>query len=511
MEENKNVPWDNRYKTAPVQPTTTLPYFPTGQKEAVFGALIVIFSLILANFTIFGGFNLGYALGMTAITVSAAVYLLRTGSRGSWYGWTLLGLSLVIIAGFFRTDDGFVKFVMVCFLFFSINLGLCDVAGKTVWDTASVRSLVDAFRTGFGMGVGKLAYAFRGIRVALQSGGTAVKKSSAVLLGAVIAVPVLAVMIPLLMSADAAFEGLLEQLPECDFEELIYTVAVGAGVACLVYTRALALNHYPKTDKYYVNLREGLSSLTVNTALGAVCALYGVYLMSQLAYFVGGFAGILPKGYTVAEYARRGFFEMAWLCVINLSVMILAITFTAKKEGKTPLSTRILCLFVGVVTLFLVFAAGAKMVLYIGSFGMTRLRVLTMVIMVFLGLTTAVVSAWLFAPKLPYMKIVVICALVLGAAVLWTDVDSMVARYNVDCYLSGRLDTVDLEHLRGLGSGAVPHIHRLAQEAPDADIRGQAEVILTSRLNRVHISDFREWNYVIAVATEILEQYKPKS
>jgi hypothetical protein len=506
MEENKNVPWSGYGETAPVKPAASLPFFPTGGKEAVFGAMILIFTIFLTDSFLFSGFNLGYALGMAGITAGAVVYLLRGGHRGSWYGWTLLGLSMVILMGFARADDGFVKFVMFCGLFVSINLGLCDLAGKTVWSTASVRSLLDCFRTAFGMGIGKIDYAFRGIKIALQTGSTVAKKGSAVLLGAVIAVPVLAVMIPLLMSADAAFEGLLDQLPEWDFEELLATAIVGFGIACVVYTRAVALMHHPKSDKSYVSIRKGLNLLTVNTALGAVCVLYAVYLVSQLAYFWGGLAGILPKGFTVAEYARRGFFEMAWLCVINLSVMILAITFTEKKEGKSPISTRFFCLFIGIITLFLVVTAGAKMVLYIGSFGMTRLRVLTMVIMVFFGLTTAVISVWLFVSKLPYMKIVVLSALILGAAVLWADVDSVVAKYNVDAYLSGTLQEVDMSHLYQLGSGAIPHLHRLAQEAPDVAVRNRAAEILTSREYRYQV-DFQDWNYADSAADEIVKKY----
>jgi hypothetical protein len=146
------------------------------------------------------------------------------------------------------------------------------------------------------------------------------------------------------------------------------------------------------------------------------------------------------------------------------------------------------------------------MVLYIGSFGMTRLRVLTMVIMVFFGLTTAVISVWLFVSKLPYMKIVVLSALILGSAVLWADVDSVVAKYNVDAYLCGTLQEVDMSHLYQLGSGAIPHLHRLAQEAPDASVRKRAAEILTSREYRYAV-DFQDWNYADSAADEIVRKY----
>lgn len=476
------------------------PAYPVGKREAVFGIFILIFGLSLGNSIWYGGFNLGFVLAGLGCLAASAVYLGST-RRVGWYGWTLLGLCALIIPGFARTGDGFVKFVMTCFLFVGVNLGLTTIAGKNVRDPAGVNSLLDAFRGFFALGFGKIPTAFRGMKGAVTGGGPAVKKAGSVLLGTVIAMPILAIMIPLLIYSDAAFEGLLDLLPEVNLTELVVTVIVGGSLACVYYTRAAALRHGKAVKAAAEKTRKGLSALTMNTVLGAVCLLYGVYLASQLAYFVGGFSGILPAGYSLAQYARRGFFEMAWLCAINLCVMILGISLA---EGR-PLSTRVLCLGIGLVTEFLVIASGAKMVLYIGAYGMTRLRVLTMVIVAFLGLTTAVVSVWLFRPKLPYMKAVVIAALIMGCGVLWADVDTVVARYNVESYLSGRMETVDVSHLSALGSGAVPYLDRLAAEAPNPEIREMAEWVLRGRW--LGKSDFRGWNYTDWAAQDILEKW----
>jgi hypothetical protein len=242
----------------------------------------------------------------------------------------------------------------------------------------------------------------------------------------------------------------------------------------------------------------------VNTALVGLCLVYGVYLFSQLAYFVGGFAGVLPEGFTMAEYARRGFFEMAALCAINLALIALAVGLVEKGE-KTPLSTRLLCLFIGIVTVFFVITASAKMGMYIGSYGLTRLRVLTEVIMVFLGLATAVVCAWLFVPKMPYMKVIVIIALVMGAAVLWADVDTVVAAYNVGAYQAGTLKSVDVEYLTTLSSGAVPYIAELAEAGhPDAVFYMKSvEISLPATY------DLRNWNWASWMAQKLLQTWHP--
>ena len=225
-------------------------------------------------------------------------------------------------------------------------------------------------------------------------------------------------------------------------------------------------------------------------------SVYGVYLFSQLAYFVGGFAGLLPKEYSLAQYARRGFFEMAMLCGVNLAVMVGSLG-VVKATDRAPLSTRILCLMIGLVSLFFVSTASAKMFMYIGSFGMTRLRLLTQIIMLFFAFTTLVVSVWLFAPKLPYMKAVILGAMLIGLTTVWMDVDTQVARYNVDAYLSGKLETVDISYLKSLSDGAQLQLERLSREAADPQVVQSAENALHARRN---IKDLRQWNYFHFIA-----------
>jgi len=486
----------------PLPPRPQAPFFPTAGRELIFGLVILVTGMLLCNSVLFGGFNLGFAIFSGLSILCAAGYLLLSGCRFSLYSGSLLGLSLVICAGFARTDDSFVKFVMFCFLLVSVNLGLCLLAGQNRRASHGVTSLLDVPRTVFALGVGKLPESFRGLIGAFRSSGTAGKKGSAVVLGLLIAVPVLAILIPLLMRADAAFEALLDMLPEWDFTELFSTVVLGFFLVCWLYCRAVALKHAPKTIPVQAGTAKGISALTVNTVLAAVAFVYIVYLVSQLAYFSGGLMGILPEGYTMAEYARRGFFEMAWLCAINLSVIALLVGLV-KKQKTAPLSTRLICLFIGLVTLFLVVTASAKMFLYIGAYGLTRLRVLTEVIMVFLGITTILVTVWLFVPKLAYMKAILLVGLVMGAAVFWADVDTVVARYNVTAYQSGKLETVDVSYLNyELGSGALPYIQMLENDS-DPAVAKEVRDILEHRGTHA-TEDYRGWNYVNHIAENIL-------
>ena len=480
-----------------INPKPWTPYappksLPVEKKELVFAVLAIFCGLVLSNFILFGGFNLGFAIGVVLCISCLAGYLLWTGRKGSIYSTLLLILSAVIAAGFARSNDDFVKFVMFWFLAVGISLGLCLMAGRNQYATNGITAVLDVPRTIITFGFEQISPALRGLFQRFRSGGPAIRSGIAVLAGLAIAVPLLVVMIPLLMSADAAFEGLIALLPDFNPSELILTVGFGGAAGAFLFALGVGLRHGEDKKSAQEKQTPAFHPLMINTALCVVTGLFLLYLLSQLAYFVGGFSGILPPGFTPAQYARRGFFEMAWLCAIDLGIIALSVGLVRKEEGNAPLSTRLLCLFIGIVTIFFVTTASAKMMLYIDAFGLTRLRVLTEIIMVYLGLATATVCLWLFRPRLPYMKILLIAALVIGAAVIWIDVDTVVADYNVSAYLDGRLETVDLSYLAELGDGAAPHIARLLEDT-DASVAKQAQAILYR--HRPFDGDFRSWNF----------------
>ena len=484
MEENKNsLPFEG----APALPVTLA--FPTGKRELILCAVVLLAAVLMANFLTVGGFYMAFGIASAVIIVATTVYLLRNGRKLTFYSGALLTFSVIIALSFGRSEDGFVKFVMFIFLCFSANLGLCLLADKNHRDPKGFTSIADAFRAAFMLGLGKLSPAFSGLSNARKNrkGSKAV---SAVLAGLLIAVPLVLVLVVLLASADAAFEGLMKKLPKVDLWEPFVALILGVPMGCFFYTRAAALQH---AEDIVPAQKTGsrISTITINTVLGAVCFVYGVYLVSQLSYLSGGLSGILPEEFTMAEYARRGFFEMAVICTINLFVISLAVGLT-RKEDTSPLSTRLLCLFVGLVTLLLVAAASAKMLTYIDGYGLTRLRVMTQLIILFFGLAAVTVSVSMFLKTPRYMPVLLIGALLLGGSAFWVDVDTLVAAYNVSAYQHGVLETVDVEYLGTLSSGAIPQIAKLLDDQ-DPQVAEAAQRVLNQK--DVQWQDFRDWNY----------------
>lgn len=490
MEKMNNHPWsDDALKVPPPERPRG---FPTSGKELSFSLAALICGMMLCNFTVYGGFQLGFAIAMSAYILCAAGYLLASGRKLTTYSGCLLLLSLIIAAGYGRSSDSFVKFVMAVLLTVSVNLGLCLLAGQNRRSPGGAGSLTDALSTIFAMGYGKMPPALTGLFDTATGKSSLFKKFGAVGLGLLIMIPVLAILLPLLTQADAAFEGVMNLMPEIELGEILTTLILGTVLFFVLYSRCVALIHEPKAQPAQPSNSKGINKLTVNTVLVGVGVTYLLYLISQLAYFVGGFAGILPEEYTLAEYARRGFFEMAILCAMNMGIVVVAVALVRKSGTMAPLSTRLLCLFVGLVTLFMVAAASAKMANYIGGYGLTRLRLMTQLIIVFFGIAAITVSVNLFLTKPRYMPVLLIAALLIGGTAFWADVDTVVASYNVSAYQKGQLSTVDVEYLGSLSTGAIPQIAKLTQD-PVPSVALEAQNILDGRYG--FSQDLRAWNY----------------
>ena len=268
----------NPYEDVPVTPQPVSPpperprrfAIPTGKKELTFGFFILVIGALMLNSLLFAGYNLGYAIFAGAGLLFTAGYLIFSGCKPSFYSVLLLVLDLVIIGSFARGNDNFVKFVMLCFLLISVNLSLCLMAGQNRHLTGGLSSLLDVPRTIVILSTAKMPAAFRGLFETSRKGGSAIKKVGGALLGVAIALPLLCILIPLLMRADAAFEGLLDNLPEIKAGEILVTMLLGVPFAFWLYLRSVGLRHTPKAAAKEKRPFKGVGALTVNTVLIAV-------------------------------------------------------------------------------------------------------------------------------------------------------------------------------------------------------------------------------------------------
>ncbi len=490
-------------------PAPPAPVFPAGRRELIFALLSLVLCLLTANCVFAGGFNLGYGFSFCALGACSLIYL---GRRLQWSVWGVFLLVCVFsMAGILAySNDGIAKFAALCALLFGWYQALALLTGTTANNPGSIVSLTDSAVVAFDRSFRGLGGNLRSLGYMESADGVQKRKTGAVLAGIALSVPVLLVVVPLLVASDAAFEGLIERTVFFDTETMVSTLIYGLLFFLPVFSRNLTLRRQEhKTPKAAGEYAGKASAMTLNTVLVMVSIFYALYLLSQLAYFFSAFSGILPEGFTSSQYARRGFFEMCALCAINLGLLTLILVLVRRSGGRIPLSTRLLSLFVCLFCLVLVSVSVSKMALYIGVYGLTRLRILTTVFDLCLAVAIVCVGIWLLKPRFPYMKVIVAAVFLAVILTGFLDVDTQVARYNVDAYQSGKLETVDMETLENLSGGSTAHLVKLLDDS-DPEVVDEAKSILAKRLRENYTwrtnedgtvrfilrdTDLRGWNY----------------
>ncbi len=80
------------------------------------------------------------------------------------------------------------------------------------------------------------------------------------------------------------------------------------------------------------------------------------------------------------------------------------------------------------------------------------------------------------------VKGIAVCVLALVSASLLINVESMVAHYNVDRFLAGTSNQMDIAYLTTLSSDAVPALVKLAEQQPDIMIANPREIEAVQRI-----------------------------
>lgn len=204
--------------------------------------------------------------------------------------------------------------------------------------------------------------------------------------------------------------------------------------------------------------------ITTLTAVLPIIFIYVIFFISQWGYYMSAFSGKLPTGLSYAEYAREGFFQLCMVSFINMIIIVFVQLFmNAENSVVAKIKVGIVITY-AVCTLILIATAMSKMSLYIESYGLTQKRVYSSWLMIVLALLFVVAVVKQFAKKLNAVAVSCAVVVVMFAGLSLSNVDGQIARYNVDRYLEGSLETVDVWAMRDLGDAAVPEMVRLIDE-----------------------------------------------
>ncbi len=278
-----------------------------------------------------------------------------------------------------------------------------------------------------------------------------------ILIGILIGLPILLIVIELLSSADQIFSRLVGRAFHSLWSQIVFSpnlflvillIILGFfGIYC--FLSALTQNNMPEWKKKE-NRKNPVIAITFLSMITAVyllfCGIQAIFL------FTGG--KLLPQGYTYSEYARQGFFQLLFLCIFNLILVVICLSVFQKSRWLKTL----LLIFSG-CTYIMIASSAFRMILYISVYHLSFLRVL---VLWFLGMLVILMAGVVINIVKEEFELFRYCVSVVAVCYLlfsFGKVDSLIASYNV-AQLGNDMSYEDVAYLAGLSADAVPALSK---------------------------------------------------
>jgi hypothetical protein len=478
------------------------------------GLYCILFSLLLG--VVFDRLFIDKAFGISFfifISLCTAFFLWSIKARVSFQksaGWLLLiPIGLLSFSFTVYTNEILLALNILITLILMIASSILIDKPNLQWH--KITFIFEMLRKGIANVVESLPMPFRIIKKSIgERSKMEIKESKKqVIFGLLISLPLLFVIIMLLSSADMIFSYYFKNITDIfnniDLGEFPAHAIVVLLIAFYLFGYVWSFKRRDKAETQ--NLVMGTltwEAITIITVLVILNIVYLIFTIIQFSYLYGGGSMTLPASFTYAEYARRGFFELAAVTFINFIIVLSCIKFVKRENKKLLTIVNILFTALILFTLNMLYSANFKLTLYESSFGYTYLRVFVHLFMLLLFILSIIVLIGIWYRKVPVMKSIIVITIIMYTVINYLNIDAFIARKNIERYhATGNLD---VEYLTLLSFEAVPYMLEL-RNVNDNNIR---EVIVKNLQNRKEALDrqnsWSEFNFSKNNARKLLKQ-----
>lgn len=296
-----------------------------------------------------------------------------------------------------------------------------------------------------------------------------------ILIGLMIGIPLLLLIIGLLMSADDVFQTVVLYIPEFIFklhfmEEMLRVVVIilftflffGIFQVLQVKSRAPRNSMIERVKK---DIR--WDSVTTVTILVLLNTVYVLFAAIQFAYFFGDG---LQDGFTYSEYARKGFFELIFVTLINWAILISFLKLVKDERKGMKITLKVMYSLLIVVSGVMLFSAFQRLSMYEAAYGFTVDRILAHAFMILLIVIFIYTLIRVWMERLTLLHFYLIAGLIFYASLNVMNIEQIIVDNNLNRYENtGKIDIHYLNSLSYTGLNGLIALYEMEPEYPELE------------------------------------------
>lgn len=307
-----------------------------------------------------------------------------------------------------------------------------------------------------------------------------------VLVGLLLAAPLLLVIVMLLASADAIFMSWINRIPNLlqagsavnAFNRLIAGGMFALYAFCYIWVLLFRkpgenskADSAPSAGAANAKEAAALDPVTAGTFLLSINAVYLLFAGIQFSYLFGAADGMLPLGTAYAEYARRGFAELVLVSVINVCLLLGGLHRIKRAGRMAELVRRISLTSLVGCTIVMLVSAYSRLSLYEEAYGYTQTRLLVHGFMIYLALLCVIAVFRIWKERFSLAKAYITISIAAYVIMNYANIDAQIAAKNIKRY--EQTGNIDLAYLRTLSTDAAPALYKLL----NLDLEGADEAV----------------------------------
>ncbi len=317
---------------------------------------------------------------------------------------------------------------------------------------------------------------------------------SQILRGIIMTIPALFVFLLLFSSADLIFQKYVSEILSIENEMELFLRFLLILIVTIVFIGAYTYSFREKGETIMPQSsnKHAVEQIESSIILGSINILFSIFIIVQFTYLFGGESNISAQGFTYAEYARRGFFELIAVAVISLFLLLITEKYAIKKEAEHTLSFKILSTALITQVILIMVSAFIRLSLYEEAYGFTTLRLYSHAFIILLAFIFCLLFYKIFQDdrESAFILRVLISIAFFLAFMNLLNPDAFIARRNIERF--ERIGKIDIDYLGSLSDDAMPIIINVL-DIPDEDMRKSLSLILYQHTQNRDSFYYSQW------------------